>query len=214
MSILSEDDAAEVAELFERLDGDVGIHLFVDDCGTCEDAVTLNRELVDLSERLSLSVHDLDDPEAATYDAAKYDAGPVAVFTDGDGTDTGVRYFGVPSGQEFNSYLTDVVAASTGETQLDDAVRERLVAIDEPVEITVFVTPTCPHCPRAVITAHSFALENEHVTAEMVEAQEFMELSQEYGVRGVPQVNVNGHAGQFTGARPPSQFLDEVEAAL
>jgi protein-disulfide isomerase len=48
----------------------------------------------------------------------------------------------------------------------------------------------------------------------MVEAQEFMELSQEFGVRGVPQVNINDHDGQFTGAQPPQQFFQEVQNAL
>jgi len=89
-----------------------------------------------------------------------------------------------------------------------------LAGIDEPVEITVFVTPTCPHCPRAVQTAHSLAIENEHVEANSVESQEFMELSQEFGVRGVPQINVNGTDGEFTGALPPHQFVQQVKQAL
>lgn len=216
MAILSDDDASEIEQLFADLTGDVGIHLFTDDCQTCEQTVELNRELAALSERLTLTVHDLEDEAAATYDAAKYGAGPVAVFTDGDGEDTGVRYFGIPSGQEINSYLTDIVATATGDTQVPEDLREDLAAIDQPVEIKVFVTPTCPHCPGAVITAHSFALENEHVTAEMIESQEFMDVAQEYGVRGVPQVNVavDGGDTQFTGARPPHQFLEEVRAAL
>jgi protein-disulfide isomerase len=41
-----------------------------------------------------------------------------------------------------------------------------------------------------------------------------MELSQDFGVRGVPQVNINDEAGEFTGAQPPQQFLEQVKAAL
>ena len=58
------------------------------------------------------------------------------------------------------------------------------------------------------------AIENELIEADAIESQEFMELSQEYGVRGVPQTNVNDDAGQFTGGLPPQQFLDEVLDAL
>jgi protein-disulfide isomerase len=48
----------------------------------------------------------------------------------------------------------------------------------------------------------------------MIEAQEFMDVSQQFGVRGVPQVNINEEAGEFTGAQPPRQFLDQVKQAL
>jgi glutaredoxin len=36
--------------------------------------------------------------------------------------------------------------------------------------------PTCPYCPKAVRTAHQFAMENPHIVADMVEATEFAEL--------------------------------------
>ena len=96
----------------------------------------------------------------------------------------------------------------------DGEIEAELAEIDQDVNIKVFVTLTCPHCPRAVETAHKFAIESEYITSEMVEAQEFMDLSQEFGVQGVPQVNINDHDGQFTGAQPEAQFLDQVKRSL
>lgn len=49
------------------------------------------------------------------------------------------------------------------------------------------------------------------VRARAIEANEFPELSQRYGVRGVPQTVVNG-SGIFVGALPESRFLDQVLA--
>jgi glutaredoxin-like protein len=213
MSILDDDDRQEVQGVLEDLTEPIEIHVFTeDDCQYCEETVALVEDVESLNDNIEVGVHDMDDPLAAELGADVYDGGPVTVVTRED--ISGVRFFGIPSGQEFSSFLQDLITVSTGETGLDDSIRQELAEIEEPVDITVFVTPTCPHCPRAVETAHNLAIENEYVSANMVEAQEFMELSEEFGVRGVPQINVNGSDAEFTGALPPQQFVQQVKEAL
>ncbi|AKH96551.1 protein disulfide oxidoreductase [Halanaeroarchaeum sulfurireducens] len=212
MAILSDQNRGDVEEVFAEMTDEVTAYVFTDDCEYCEDTVELNEELAELSDLYTLEVHDLDSELAEQYDADRYGSGPVTILTDGELE--GVQYFGIPSGQEFGAYVRDIVAVSTGETGLDDDIKAELAEIDEPVNIKVFVTLTCPHCPRAVETAHKFAMENDNITSEMVEAQEYMELSQEFGVQGVPQVNINDHDGEFTGAQPEPQFLEQVKNAL
>jgi glutaredoxin len=78
----------------------------------------------------------------------------------------------------------------------------------------VFVTPTCPYCPRAVILAHHMALVSDKVTADMVEAQEFPEMAQKYKVMGVPRTVINEKHHQ-EGAAPERmiiQLLQKVQA--
>ncbi|MFB6154245.1 MAG: thioredoxin family protein [Halodesulfurarchaeum sp.] len=213
MAILSDQNRSDVEEVFDELDREVTAYVFVEDaCEYCDETVELNEELADLAEEFTVEIHDLDSDIAAEWDAQKYESAPVTVLTDGD--IRGVRYFGIPSGQEFGAYVRDIVSVSTGESGLDEDIKAELAEIDEPVNIKVFVTLTCPHCPQAVETAHKFAIENPNITSEMIESQEFMSLAQEFGVRGVPQVNINDQAGQFTGAQPPRQFLDQVKRSL
>ncbi len=78
----------------------------------------------------------------------------------------------------------------------------------------VFVTPTCPYCPRAVILAHQFAMESPMVQAEMVEAMEFPKLSDQYGVSGVPHTTINYGKGTVVGAVPEAHMLQELKNAL
>jgi thiol-disulfide isomerase/thioredoxin len=64
--------------------------------------------------------------------------------------------------------------------------------LDKPLLLQVFVTPSCPHCPRAVLLAHQMAMENpQMIRAEGVEATEFPELANRFNVRGVPQTVIN-----------------------
>jgi hypothetical protein len=61
-----------------------------------------------------------------------------------------------------------------------------------------------------VSLANRMALASEHVHALTVEANEFPELSRQFGVSGVPRTVIN-RAGAFVGALPEAQF---VETAL
>jgi hypothetical protein len=79
----------------------------------------------------------------------------------------------------------------------------------------VFVTPTCPYCPNAVLLAHQMAMENPGmIRAEGVEATEFPELSNRFGVSGVPQTTINAGAGTVIGAVPESQLFSEIRRVL
>ncbi len=57
--------------------------------------------------------------------------------------------------------------------------------------------------------AHAIALENQHVTADVVEIQEFPALAQRYSVRSVPLTVINENI-QFPGAVRESEFVDKV----
>ncbi len=48
----------------------------------------------------------------------------------------------------------------------------------------------------------------------MVEAMEFMELSDKYGVSGVPHTTINNGAGTMVGAAPEGHLLAEIQRAL
>ena len=53
-----------------------------------------------------------------------------------------VRFVGLPAGYEFSTLLADLVDLSKGRTDLSDETRDAVRAIDAPVHIQVFVTPT------------------------------------------------------------------------
>lgn len=57
------------------------------------------------------------------------------------------------------------------------------------------------------------AVESEHVTADVIEAQEFPDLARRYGVRGVPKIVIN-ETTEFVGALPESQYLEHLRAAV
>jgi predicted DsbA family dithiol-disulfide isomerase len=57
--------------------------------------------------------------------------------------------------------------------------------------------------------AHKFAIENDLIRADMIEAAEFPHLAQKYSVMGVPKVVINEQI-EFVGALPEENFLQQV----
>jgi glutaredoxin-like protein len=92
-------------------------------------------------------------------------------------------------------------------------VKDKIRKISSTVEILVFVTPTCPYCPKAVRTAHQFALENKNIKGVMIEANEYPEWSEKYSVYAVPKIVINEKI-QFEGALPEEEFLNSVYEAI
>ena len=60
--------------------------------------------------------------------------------------------------------------------------------------------------------AQQLAVENDLITADLVEVTEFPDLARRYQVRAVPRTVVNGTA-DIEGALPESEFVQAVVAA-
>ena len=78
-----------------------------------------------------------------TDDRAKYgvDKAPAVVVL-GDGADTRIRFYGANTGYELVSLVEAVLLAGTGNLELEPQSVAALAAVDTPMRIQVFSTPT------------------------------------------------------------------------
>jgi len=170
-----------------------------------------------LHDKLELSVYDLRENQDI---ADKYNVthAPGIIIAAKDGSevrDLGIQFSGTPSGHEFSTLINDILIVSKRDSGLNEKTREFLKNLDNPLLLQVFVTSTCPYCPRAVLLAHQMAMENpQMVRAEGVEATEFPELASRFNVHGVPQTVINSGAGMVVGAVPEQNLLAEIMRAL
>jgi len=223
MALISDGDKKIIKEeFFSKLINPVRLLVFIgkDHCQYCDQLKQLVEEISELSNLVTYELHDFDS-EKEVAEKYRINIAPAVVITQ-DGKDLGVRYFGLPAGHEFGSFLEDIVDVSKGETDLLEETKEALKGINKDVQIYVFVTPTCPYCPMAVRMAHKFAIEhalagNDKILGDMIEAIEFPELADQYGVMAVPKVviKVDGEDKvSFEGAYPEKMFLEKLLEAL
>ncbi len=208
MALLQEKDRAYIKELFAKLENDVKLVYFTQEieCQYCSETHQIMEELSELSDRVKLEVYNfVTDKEAAE----KYHIDKIPATVIEGQKDYGIRYYGIPSGYEFSSVLEDIMDVAKGDSGLSEESKNLLAEITTPLRLQVFVTPTCPYCPKAVRLAHKIAIENEFVTADMVEATEFPHLSMRYNVRGVPRTMI-GEDYPIEGALPENAFIQKI----
>lgn len=220
MGLLNADIQSQIKTVFAELDAPVDLVLYSQgdagtlECDTCSDTRALLEELAGLSDKISLDVRDLvADAELAR--GHRVDKIPAIVIARGGAQpkDFGIRLYGVPSGYEFATLIEDIKMVSRGEVDLVPQTRDALAKLTKPVHIQVYVTPTCPYCPRAVLLAHKLAMASELVTADMVEATEFPHLASRYHVHGVPRTVIEDVI-HVEGAMPEPQLMQKLMAVL
>lgn len=182
------------------------------ECSFCRETKQLLQELSETSSMIELEVKNflIDKEDVEKF---KVDKIPAIVLLDENGIDYGIRLYGIPSGYEFSTLLEDILLLGTGDHGLSENIVEQVKNITSPVHLQVFVTPTCPYCPQAVITAHKFSYLNKNIQGDMVEATEFPHLSNKYNVHGVPRTIIN-ETDFVEGAVPEHMVLEKILARL
>lgn len=197
--MFTEEIKQQLKEVLSAMQNHVKIRFFTDNkCPSCADAEEFIETMSSLSDHLSFQ-------KVETEELV-----PAYELTSEKYPDASIRFNGIPGGHEINSFLQAIVELSGLAGELPEELIERVSKIDKDVDIKVFVTLGCPHCPGAVAKANRLAMENPHIKAQMIEAQTFYELSEKYNVSSVPKIVIN-ESFEFVGNQPIEKFIEGLE---
>jgi len=207
MSLIDAETQQFLKKHFEQLEHPVKLHFFKSEgCMYCKEIYEILTTLEDLSPKISVVEYDFS-KDKKSVEAFKIDMHPAIVI---EGVKPyNVRFFGIPSGYEFTTLIEDIMDASKGDVHMPEHLKQKIKAWDKPLRLQVFVTPTCPYCPRMVRLVHKMAFLNPKITGDMVEAIEFPDLSNKHEVSGVPKTVINGKDG-IVGAYPEDLGVEEI----
>jgi glutaredoxin-like protein len=195
-------------EFKDKLERPVKIVMFTQqfECSFCLQTRQLIEELAALNDKIKVEIYDfmVDAEKAKAFGVDKV---PAVVFV-GE-KNYGMRFYGLPYGYELQTLLEGVISASRGVTDLSDETKKQLREINTQVHIQIFVTLTCPYCPVIAAMAYKFAMENDLIKTDIVDASEFPHLAIKYSVLGVPKTVINEKV-EFVGVLPEDLFLEHV----
>ena len=211
MKIFSDEISKELKAMLGEIPKQVNLAFFgaETNCRSCKDTERFVREFAELHDQMAVEVFDIDKHESLAKELG-IDKVPSLVILDENKKDYGMRFFGIPAGYEIHSLVSAVKELGGIDAELPKEIEERIAALDKETHIKVFVTPTCPYCPGAVITGHRLAMLNDKIKADMIEANSFPDESAKYGVRGVPKIVIN-EEHEFVGSQPITKFLEVLE---
>ncbi len=142
MALISDEVAADLRKAFEKLKDPVRLAVFSQALADpeSEQVKRLVEELAGLEPRITAESWNfvLDTEKVAELNIQRIPA--IAVL--GATKDYGIRMYGLPSGYEFGALVEAILDVSSGDSGLSAPTREALAALERPVHLQVFSTPT------------------------------------------------------------------------
>lgn len=207
--IITGDAVSQIKEILDSMINPVHIVLFTDASEPSQLTKQVLTEFLDLSEKITLDELNFDN-NSMVAKGYGLNGAPGFVLLDHNKVNHGVLFSGIPLGHEINSLLSGILDVSGAPTPFDEETVKFIKSIDKDVNIKVFVTLSCPHCPGAVSTAHKIALLNPKIKAEMVDAQSFPNEANKYQVSSVPKIIFND-GKSLLGNQPVTEFVKTLK---
>jgi alkyl hydroperoxide reductase subunit AhpF len=142
MALIADDVASQLKEEFAKLKNPVRLAVFSQALADpeSEQVKRLVEELGAIEPRLTAESYNfvLDTEKVEALRIARIPA--IAIL--GAEKDYGIRMYGLPSGYEFGTLVDAILDVSRGESGLSDETRQALGALERPVHVQVFSTPT------------------------------------------------------------------------
>lgn len=100
-------------------------------------------------------------------------------------------FHGVPGGKEINSFVAAICNLGEVTQPLDKRLKKNIDEIKSKIEIKIFVSLACHHCPHVVSVCQKIAIANQNVTADMYDAKLYPDIVDKYHIERVPMMVVN-----------------------
>jgi len=194
----------EISKLFNEIPTDIPLFLFaqpgVNDVfsDAARQAIRFFRQLTD---KIVLREFDLNHESAQKWNV---EHSPTLVF---DPEHHNIRWLGAPLGEEGRIFLEALLLIGFQQSNLNKDSLRVIEQIDQPRNIKVFVSASCPYCPQQAVNALKAAVEKpDLISLEIIDIQANPELADQYSAQSVPQTYANDIL-IAQGAQPEELFM-------
>ena len=207
--MLNEKVIEEAREVLKKMREPLDLTYFSQEleCESCASMSSFVDELDRLDDRLRISRKEFVEDRELAAGMGVHHIPALVLHHPVDGR-AAVRYYGLPGGYEFGAFLRVLVLFSAGE-KADSFDPASVAAIKKEVNLKVFVLTTCPACPVMAYLGGAMAHGNAKITAEIIEANTFVDLSTRFTVGSVPKIIINDTV-ETTGVLPPGELVRKI----
>ncbi len=158
-----------------------------------------------LTDKIVLREFDLSHEKASEMGI---DHSPTLVF---DPERYKIRWLGAPLGEEGRIFLEALLRVGTGKSDLNESAMGVLKRIDQPRDLKVFVSASCPYCPQQAVNAVKAAVARPDVISlSIIDIQANADLADQYGAHSVPQTFANDILTAM-GAQTEELFVSSID---
>lgn len=197
----TDDIRTQLNGVFDKMAAPLTLRIYRDERPVSDELVSFIEELASMTDMLFTEVL----PAVTGEDA------PRVELIRNNGESSGLSFYGVPGGHEFNSFVIGLYNAAGPGQSLEESVLQRIAAITKPVSLKVLVSLSCTLCPDLVMAAQRIAAQNPNVQAAVYDLNHFPAIKEQYNIMSVPCLVVNDEHLTF-GKKTITQLLDYLES--
>lgn len=195
---------AQLKDLFSKLQNKIIVEALLDRSPMAAEMKKFLTELEGISDLVEVK-HRVESDKTEEDEAY-----PVLRILTEAGGETGIRFYGIPGGHEFNSFVLAIYNAAGPGQPLTDEERERIEKIDRPVNLKIAVSLSCTMCPAVVMAAGRIAAGNGRVEAWAYDLAHYPDLKAKYQIMSVPCLIINDSRVVF-GKKSVEELLTILE---
>ena len=110
---------------------------------------------------------------------------------------SGIRYFSIPGGHEFNSFVIALYNVAGPGKDIGPALEGRIKALAGSHKLQVMTTLSCTNCPEVVMGTQKMAALHPGLEAEMYDLAKYPEYKKQYNIMAVPCLVIDGKQTVF-----------------
>lgn len=190
MALLDANIVEQLKTYFEKIEGSIELNAFLDDSAKSNELDSFLQEVDGISEKVNYKKEafgadkDLETKLEITR--------PVSFALTKNGEKTGINFYGIPGGHEFNSFILAILGLAGLGKKLEGDQLAKIEAVSKPLNIETFISLSCTKCPEVVQGLNLISMANSNITASLVDGGVYPEEVKEKNIQGVPVVYING----------------------
>nr|WP_314460246.1 FAD-dependent oxidoreductase [uncultured Clostridium sp.] len=204
-SFINSEMRQQLEGLFRKFQTKVVVKAILDQSRLSAEMESFLKELSGISDKVETiteRVSDKSEPDEAL---------PALCVLREDGTETGIRFYGIPGGHEFNSFIIGLYNAAGPGQSLSSEETDRIQRLEKQFDIKIAVSLSCTMCPTTVMSAGRIAADSRNVKAWAYDLAYYPELKKRYQIMSVPCMIINDEIVEF-GKKSVEELLTVLES--
>lgn len=193
----------QLEALFQKFQSKVTVKALLDQSRLSTEMESFLKELSGISDKVETiteQVSDKSEPDEAL---------PALCVLREDGNEAGIRFYGIPGGHEFNSFVIGLYNAAGPGQSLSPEETDRIQRLEKQLNIKIAVSLSCTMCPTTVMSAGRIAADSRKVRAWTYDLAYYPELKKRYQIMSVPCMIINDEIVEFG-----KKFVEELLTVL
>ena len=170
---------AQLKAYLERLQLPIELNASLDEAAKSRELAELLEEIAGLSDKIAYARRD-DDARRPSFEIRR------------TGTDTHVRFAGLPMGHEFNSLVLALLQVGGHPSKEAQDLIEQVQALDGDFHFETYFSLTCQNCPDVVQALNLMSVLNPRIRHTSIDGALFKREVDERKVMAVPSTFLNG----------------------